>query len=141
MHVEACLCCLQRKKGLDEHAGSSQKHEGCGDLRDGEDAQPAAGAAGDARAAAGEPESLRGTGGRQPRYIGKENRSKNGESSANPQHAGVDGEIERTNREARGIAGKNRNHWTGAEHTKNCTGTAEQKTFGKKSAAQGSARR
>src|SRR5712664_3144652 len=64
-HVEACLCCLQRKESFDEHAGPGQEHEGCGDLRDREDTQPAAGAAGDAHSAASESESLRGAGGRQ----------------------------------------------------------------------------
>src|ERR1700674_1644903 len=63
MHVEACLCCLQGKESFDEHAGSGQEHEGCGDLRDREDTQAAAGAAGDAHSAASDTESLRGAGG------------------------------------------------------------------------------
>ena len=38
MHVEACLRRLQRKQSLDEHAGSGQQHERCGDLCDRENA-------------------------------------------------------------------------------------------------------
>src|SRR5882672_12183026 len=51
MHIKTGLCRLQRKQRLDEHAGSSQQHEGCGNLRDREDLQPPPGAPSDANSA------------------------------------------------------------------------------------------
>src|SRR6266849_2849558 len=104
-----------------------------------ENAKPAAGATGDAHSAASESESLRSAGGWQARDKRQENGGEDGESGADPKHAGVNGEVERANGEARGVASQNGDHRTRTEDAKNRAGAAEQKALGEESATQGSA--
>ena len=136
MRVEAGLHRLQREQRLDQHAGAGQQHERRGDLRDGEDAQAAAGAAGNAQAAVREADSIRAAGRRQARNKRQEHRGENGQNRADPEHAGINGEIERANRKARGVARQDGNHRTRAQHAEQRASAAEQETFGEKRAAQ-----
>src|SRR5437879_3124166 len=62
VRVEACLRGLQADERFEKHAGASKKHKGRGDLRYGENAEAAIGAAGDADAAACKTWSLRSVG-------------------------------------------------------------------------------
>src|SRR5213594_4246805 len=59
-YVEAGLRRLQRQQRLNQSAGACQQHERRGNLRHGEDAQPAIRTAGNPHAAVGETDSLRG---------------------------------------------------------------------------------
>ena len=129
VRVETGAHGLQREEGLEQHAGAGEQHEGGGDLGDGEDAQAAAGAAGDAHAAAGDADSVRGVRRRQARDECEKNRGDDGEDGADPEHAGIDGEIERADGEARGVAGEDGDHGAGDEYAECRAGAAEQEAF------------
>ena len=62
VRFETGLRRLQREQRLDERAGADQQHERRGDLRHGKETESAIGPAGDAHAAAGQRESVRGIG-------------------------------------------------------------------------------
>ena len=75
---------LEREQGLDQHAGAGEQDEGCGDLRDREDAKAAAGAAGDANTAVGEAEAIARFGRRQAGNEREQDRGDDGEKRADP---------------------------------------------------------
>ena len=136
MHVEAGVHGLERKQGFDQHAGAGEQDERRGDLRDGEDAEAAASAAGDAHAAVGETQAVAGFGGRQARNEGEQNRGDDRENSADPQHAGIDGEIERANREARSVVREDSDHRAGNDNAEQSSGGAHQQALGEQRAAK-----
>ena len=107
---------LQGEQRLHQHAGPRQQHEGRGDLRDGEDAQPAARAAGDAHAPVGQAEPLGTARRRQPRHEGQEDGGHDGQERSHPEQAGVDGEVERPHREPRRVAAQDGHHRPRAQH-------------------------
>ena len=120
---------LQREKGFEQHAGAGEEHEAGGDLSDGEDAQASSGAAGDAHAAAGDAQAVRGVRGRKARDKCEKNRGDDCEDGTDPQHAGINSEIERADGKARSVAGEDRDHGAGDQNAECRAGAAEQEAI------------
>ena len=131
VRVETGAHGLQGEERLEQHAGAGEEHEAGGDLSDGEDAQAASGAAGDAHAAAGEAQAVRGVRGRQARDKCEKNRGDDCEERADPQHAGVNGEIERADGKARSVAGEDGDHGARDQDAERRAGAAEQEAIGR----------
>ena len=74
--------------------------------------------------------------GGQARDKGQNHCGDNGERPAHPEQAGIDGKIERANRETRRVTSENLNHPLRAPHAERRTGPAEQKAFGQQHAAE-----
>ena len=128
MRVETGAHGLQREERLQQHAGTRQEHEAGGDLCNGEDAQAASGAAGDTHASAGEVHAVGGVCRREARDKCEKHGSDDGEQRADPEHAGINGEIERADGEAGSIASEDGDHGAGAQDAESGAGAAEQET-------------
>ena len=98
--------------------------------------QPARRAAGDAQAAARQPQAGRRAGDRQARHERQQHRRGERQAAADPQQAGVDRQVERAHREARGVLRQHRHHRPRAQHAEHGAGAAEQQAFRQQRAAQ-----
>ena len=98
--VETGLRRLQRDQRSDHGTCAGQQHEGCSDLYHREDALAAAGAAGDPDAAARQVEAIGRAGRRQAGDKRQNHRGHDGQRRSDPEQAGIDSQIERTDREA-----------------------------------------
>ena len=123
--IESGLRGLERDQSLEQHRGAGQQHEGRGDLRDREHALATIGAAGDARAAAGQSESMRGIGGGQARNEGQQDRGDEGQTGAHPQHARIDLKVEGAHRKTGRVAGQDGDHRLRAENSQRGAGSAQ----------------
>ena len=141
MRIEAGLRGLERKQSLEEHAGSGEKDKRSGDLRDREDAQAAAGTAGDAQAGVGKPDAVGRIRRGKTRHIRQQDSGNDGEYGADPEQARIHGEIHGANGESRGVARQNGDDGPRAENAEQRAGPAEQQAFGEQSPAQGAGAR
>src|ERR1700733_10675298 len=112
--VETGVHGLQSEERFKEHAGA------------GEDAEAASGAAGDAHAAAREVHAVGTVGRRKSRDEREKHGSDYCEQRADPEHAGVNGEIERADGEAGSIAREDGDHGARDQDAERGTGHAEQ---------------
>ena len=129
-HVETSPGGLQREKSRHQSTRAREKHEGGADLSDGKDALAPAGAACNADAAAGDVQAVGLIRRRQPRDEGQNDSGNDGERRSDPQQDEIDGQFQRANGEARGVARQNRNERLRAQYPDCGAGTAKEKAFG-----------
>ena len=98
--IEARLRHLQRDQRGDDCTCAGQQHEGCSDLYHREDSLAAARAAGDPEAAARQVEAIGRAGRRQAGDKRQNHRGDDGQRRSDPEQAGINRQIERTDREA-----------------------------------------
>ena len=134
--VEFELRGLQLEQRRQQHPRAGEQHEGCGDLHDGEELQPPIGTGRQPRASVREAEPARRFRRRQSRHKCEQRRCDQREADANPEHARIDGDIERTHGEPRGVLRQHRDHRARHEHAEHCTGSAEQQALGEQRAAK-----
>jgi hypothetical protein len=78
----------------------------------------------------------RSAGRRQPRHVGQQHRRDDREQRADPQQTGVDRQIERAHREARGVAREDGDHRPRAQHSQQRAGAAQQQALGQQRPSQ-----
>ena len=79
---------------------------------------------------------MRGVGRRQARDKRQQHRGHHRQQRADPEHAGIDCQIERAHREARGVARQDRHHRPRAQYAQRRARAAQQQAFGQQRAPQ-----
>ena len=130
LRLETSAGGLKSEKSGDQSSGAREKHERGGDLSDGEGALAAAGAAGDADAAARYVEAVGLVSGRQARDEGQDHGGENGEPRSDQEQAGIDLQIHRADRETRGVASEDRDKRLRDDHADCRASAAQDKAFG-----------
>ena len=134
--VEAGLCALQFQQRLQQHAGARQKHERRGNLRDGENAQPAIGSSADAHAARRKTEPTRGADRGQARNERQQHSANHRQQCAHPKQTGIYRQIQRPNRETGGITSQHRDHRAGRQHAQQSARATQHQALCKQGPSQ-----
>ena len=136
MHVIGGRRGLKRDQRCDEHSGAREQHERERNLRGGKHSQAAVGARGDPDAATRQAEAGRPVRRRQSGHKGEQHRCGERETGADPQHAGIDGNVERPYRKTGRIARHEGGERPRQQQAKHGTSAAEHQAFRQQRAAE-----
>ena len=128
--VVAGVLRLQRDEGDEEHAGPGEQHERERNLGRREQAQAAVRPRRDADAAARQTQPCRRARRRQAGDVGERHGRRHRQAGADPEQAGVDGDLERAHREARGVTGEHRDERVRQQHAQDGARAAEHQALG-----------
>ena len=127
---------LEREQSIDRRRGCCHEYEARCHLYQNENFQPAVGGARNSQAPGGQPESLGNPRRRQPRDECQQGCGENSQSSTHPEHARINGEIERANREPGCVLRKDSHERPGYENAQGRACDAQQQALGQQKTAQ-----
>ncbi len=130
MRLEARSRALQREERGQQRPRTGEQHERRADLRDGKQPKPPVRAGRDAHTAGSDADAARRIARGKARYEREQDGGGKRESDADPEHAGVDVEIERAHGEPRRVPCENRDHWLRDGDAKDRARAAEHEALG-----------